>query len=90
MHPVKTAQCVAFDTGIPATTIRKWLELGCAPSGRHTAVLSGRYPGFLAAVIPGDEEAWFAEIARQEALERLEQQAATIRHQMSDVLRGRL
>ena len=89
-HPVKTAQCVGSDTGIPSTTIRKWLEQGCAPSGKHTALLAGRYCDFLAAVFPGDERAWFAEVARQVALEELEQRAAKIRQQMSDVLGGRL
>lgn len=89
MYPHKTAQNVAVDTGIPATTIRKWLEQGCAPSGRHTAVLSRRYRGFLSAVFPDAIDEWIAEVARQEALERLERQAATIAQQLTDVMRGR-
>ena len=90
MHPVKTAQCVEVEAGIPATTVRKWLEQGCAPSGKHTAALARRYRGFLWAVFPDAENEWVAEVARQDELERLERQAATIRQQMSDVLRGRL
>lgn len=90
MHPVKTAHCVESEAGIPATTVRKWLEQGCAPSGKHTAALARRYRGFLWAVFPEAENEWVAEIARQDELERLERQAATIRQQMSDVLRGRL
>ena len=89
LHPVKTAQCVACDTGIPATTIRKWLEQGCAPSGKHTALLTRRYRGaFLYAVFPEGADEWFAELARQDDLVRLERQAATIRQQLSDVMRG--
>jgi len=90
MHPVKTAHCVEVEAGIPATTVRKWLEQGCAPSGKHTAALARRYRGFLWAVFPDAENEWVAEVARQDELERLERQAATIRQQMSDVLRGRL
>ena len=83
-HPTKTAQCVSHEIGLSTGTVRKWLELGCAPNGRAVALLMRRYRGaFLWAVFPDGDDEWFAELAREEELARLEERAATIREQLT-------
>lgn len=89
-HPLKTPQCVEAETGIPAGTVRKWLEQGNIPSGEAMLALSKRYEApFLCAAYPDDEDAWFFEVARQQEQARLEAQAATIRQQLAAVMGGR-
>lgn len=89
-HPTKTAQCVEAETEISANTVRKWLEQGNAPSGPAYDALVRRYGApFLCAVHPEARGSWFDGVARQEHQAQLEQQAAIIRQQLSDLGRGR-
>ena len=87
-HPAKTAFCVECETGIPATTVRKWLEQGCSPNGPAVASLARVYgPDFLCAVFPDGGDEWFAAVARREEQARLERAAAVIRHQLVSIMR---
>ena len=86
VHPLKTAQCVQAETGVPANTVRKWLEQGNAPSGPAYDALVRRYgPAFLCRVHPEHGGEWFAEVLRQEQRARLQAQAATILDQLAYV-----
>jgi hypothetical protein len=42
-HPVKTAECVESETGIPASTVRKWLAGTSAPGFAALRALIGAY-----------------------------------------------
>lgn len=89
-HPLKTPQCVEAETGIPAGTVRKWLEQGNVPSGEAMLALSKRYEApFLCAAYPDDEDAWFFEVARQQEQERLERKAEALLRQINDLRQGR-
>ncbi|WP_437870894.1 hypothetical protein ACSD7O_14225 [Methylorubrum extorquens] len=78
------------ETGIPAGTVRKWLEQGNVPSGEAMLALSKRYEApFLCAAYPDDEDAWFFEVARQQEQERLERKAEALLRQINDLRQGR-
>lgn len=72
-HPAKTAEEVAALTGLPADTVRKWLDRASAPSFAACFALIGAYgPDFVAAVME-HPPAWIdtaARAARREALAR--------------------
>lgn len=51
--PTGTAQNVSTMTGIPTSTVDKWLRGDAAPSSAHLGILAGAFgPGFLAAAFP--------------------------------------
>lgn len=72
-HPLKTAEEVAADTGLPIATVKKWLDRSSAPSFAAVFALIGAYgPAFIAAVME-HPPAWIdnaARAARREALAR--------------------
>lgn len=71
-HPLKTPDCVAADTGVPAGTVQKWLDRGSAPSVAHYCRLWLAYgPEFLAATIE-NAPAWLDAAHRAEAAARIE------------------
>lgn len=52
-YPRKTAECVAADTGIPATNVAKWLSGASLPGFRAMMALIIAYDiDFWAAVVP--------------------------------------
>ncbi len=52
-YPQKTADCVAADTGIPATNVAKWLSGASLPNFRAVIALLIAYDvDFWAAVVP--------------------------------------
>ena len=58
IHPIKTAECVAADIGVPAETVRQWLRGAASPNGSAMLALVGVYgPELLAAALP-DAPAW--------------------------------
>jgi predicted transcriptional regulator len=76
MYPSKTADHVAYDTGIAADTVRKWIEGAAKPSWVGLSRLIFAYgPAFLAAVYPSAPK-WLDEAHRREmqASLRAEQQ----------------
>jgi len=76
LYPVKTADCVAADTGVPAQTVRRWLEGVAKPSWTAFSRLIFAYgPAFLVAVYPNAPR-WLDEAHRreQQAALRAEQQ----------------
>lgn len=90
-HPLKTPQSVEAETGVPAATVRKWLEQGNAPSGSAYDALVRRYGApFLCAVHPEESGAWFADVARQQRQDRLEAKADALLRQINDLREGRL
>lgn len=53
VHPVKTAEFVSVDIGVPAETVRQWLRGAANPSGPALAALIGVYGlEILAAALP--------------------------------------
>lgn len=79
LYPSKTADHVAYDTGISADTVRKWIEGAAKPSWVAFSRLIFAYgPAFLAAVYPR-VPAWLDEARRRElqAELRAEQQRIT-------------
>ena len=89
-HPEKTAIYVASEVGVSAETVRKWIEQGSVPNGAAMLALIRRYRmTFVDEVLGEDADEWIAELARQEALQQLERQAATVRQQMAELLGGR-
>lgn len=66
-HPAKTAENVAAATGVPASTVDKWLRGETMPSATGFAALAAAYgPAVIAASVPG--AAWAHERARDEAI----------------------
>lgn len=82
VHPLKTADAVAADTGLPVTTIRKWLSRESTPNAPAMLMLIGTYgPELLAAALhspPG----WLDSAARAERLAALEARAAELNREM--------
>jgi len=70
-HPAKTAQNVSADTGLPASTVAKWLEGASTPGVYAGFKLADAYgPDFIAAVWP-ERLGFLAKAARMEERERL-------------------
>ncbi|APX84595.1 hypothetical protein BV511_07645 [Methylorubrum extorquens] len=90
-HPLKTPQSVEAETGVPAATVRKWLEQGNAPSGSaYDALVCCYGADFLCAVHPEHAGAWFAAVARQQRQVRLERRAADLRRELAELQESRL
>lgn len=88
LHPSKTAENVAADTGLNAVTVQKWLDRGSMPSAVCLIYLVGAYgPDFLAACMGEKTPAWLtlagqdAELARMQAeREALDARIAELRN----------
>jgi hypothetical protein len=76
-HPVKTAQAVSAETGIPAATIEKLIERENLPSAATLwALLKAYGASFMVATFP-DPPRWLTDAAHAERIARAE--AALIR-----------
>jgi hypothetical protein len=65
-HPVKTADNVAADTGIPVNTIKTWLQRGSAPDAEGYTLLWLAYgPEFLAVLADGRAPQWLLAARRE-------------------------
>ncbi len=85
-HPLKTPACVEAETGIPAATVRKWLEQGYTPSGDAILTLIDRYEdAFLTAVFPDRRGAWFAEATRRREQRQLERQIGDLQRKLAEL-----
>ena len=77
LHPSKTAQSVAAETGCGVDAIEKWLERASVPNGRAMLRLFLAYgPAFLCAVVD-NPPAWLD--ARQSAARQIELEASIAR-----------
>ncbi len=86
-HPVKTAECVAAETGVPASTVRRWLEHVARPSWSGFARLIFSYgAAFLVAVYPRAPK-WIDEAYQQERLAALEAEHARIAAELAALKR---
>jgi hypothetical protein len=78
LYPIKTADCVAADTGLPVQTVRRWLEGVAKPSFIGFSRLILAYgPAFLAAVFPR-QPAWLTDAYQRERLAELEAEQEAI------------
>lgn len=78
-YPVKTAEHVASDIGLPVHTVKRWIEGAAKPSWTGLSRLIFAYgPAFLIAVYPNAPK-WLDEAHRRERLAALEEQQARIR-----------
>lgn len=77
-HPVKTAEWVAAETGIPAETIAHWLKIDGRPSAAHLLALIGAYEAeFLVSIAPSLGK-WLDPVRRERKLLELERRRGLI------------
>ncbi|WP_198157520.1 hypothetical protein [Methylobacterium nodulans] len=89
-YPNKTALYVEADTGVPSSTVRKWLDQGHCPSGpAYDAMIATYGAAFLCAMRPDEHGAWFHRVARAERQAALEARAAAIQSQLDALTGGR-
>ncbi|MBN9453227.1 MAG: hypothetical protein J0I42_14865 [Bosea sp.] len=82
LYPSKTIENVAYDTGIPSDTVRKWFEGVAKPSWAAFSRLIFAYgPAFLIAVYP-KAPAWLDEAHRRERQEALRAEQRRIQEQL--------
>lgn len=82
LHPAKTADHVAADTGVSVNTVAKWLERSSVPGGLAILRLAAAYgPEFLVAVYPS-APAWLRETHRQHRIAQLTQQQEALKREL--------
>lgn len=87
LHPAKTAENVACDTGLNAETIQKWLDRGSMPSAVGLIYLVGAYgPEFLAACMGDRAPAWLDQTVQDAALARIDADLAALKAQRDALL----
>lgn len=85
IHPAKTAECVAAETGISSNTVAKWLDRGSGPSTWATFRLIAAYgPEFACAVMTSPPD-WLSAAARAEEQRRLRAQMAALQAKLEGV-----
>ena len=90
LHPAKTAERVADDTGVPAETVRQWLKGAATPGfGRLFALIDAYGPEFLVAVFPRAPR-WLDAAWRAEEQRDLEDQMTAMRARCADLTRPSL
>lgn len=84
-HPLKTAQCVAAETGISFKTVHSWLCGNSKPGWHHTLALIGAYgPEFLAAVCP-QSRVWIEPARKLEELRQLEMERVRLNQRIKEL-----
>lgn len=84
-HPVKTADNVAADTGIPFNTIKTWLDRASAPNAEgYTALWMAYGPNFLAA-LADREPAWLQDVRRAQEAAHLKAEIAALQFKLAGV-----
>ena len=84
-YPVKTAENVAAETGIPAATVASWLERGSSPNAWALLSLVGAYGADVLCAVMEQPPAWLRTAARQAERERVEAQIAALRSKLDEV-----
>ncbi len=86
LHPIKTADNVAVETGIPVNTIKTWLQRGSAPDAEgYTALWVAYGPDFLAAAAANRSPEWLAQARRAQEAKHLKAQISALEHKLSKV-----
>ncbi len=81
-YPVKTAEHVSADIGLPVHTVKRWLEGVAKPSWTGLSRLIFAYgPAFLVAVYP-KAPAWLDEAHRRERQDALRAEQRRIKEQL--------
>jgi len=89
LHPLKTADAVAADTGIKADTVRKMLAGVCEPTFRNfTRLLFAYGPEFAACVYPS-APAWLSAAGRAEHQSKLTADLTRVQREIADLLAAR-
>lgn len=70
-HVTKTAACVAAETGLPISTVAKWLEGAAAPGGFAIVRLARAYGLEFLCAITDDPPDWMVSGARDQERARL-------------------
>lgn len=84
-HPVKTADNVAADTGIPFNTIKTWLDRASAPNAEgYTALWMAYGPDFLAA-LADREPVWLRDVRRAQEAAQLKAEIAALEIKLAGV-----
>lgn len=82
IHPVKTTESVAAETGISSSTVAKWLERSSVPGGLAILRLAAAYgPEFLVAVYP-KAPAWLRDSHRRYRIEQIERQQEALEREL--------
>lgn len=86
MHPLKTADNVAAETGIPVNTIKTWLQRGSAPDAEgYTALWVAYGPDFLAAAAANRSPEWLSHVRQTQEAKQLKAQISALEHKLSKV-----
>ena len=87
-HPTKTADGVAGQTGIPAKTVRKWLDGETAPNGTALLALALAYgPQLLAACVKG-APSWLDAATRHDMARKLNDRIDRDRQALEDLMKS--
>ena len=78
VHPTKTADNVAADTGIPAKTVAKYLDRGSAPGALAFCRLMQAYGAPFACAAMENPPAWLNAAAREDDQRRLRAEIAAL------------
>ena len=85
LHPLKTADNVAVETGVPAGTVQKWLDRGSAPSAFAVFRLMGAYGPEFASAVFTSAPAWLDRAVREERAAQLKSEIAALEAQLAGV-----
>lgn len=81
-HPNKTAECVGTLIGVPASTVRKWLDGSSAPGFAATVSMICVYgPRFIAAAIE-TRPAWVDDATRADLMADIEARRARMMEEL--------
>lgn len=85
-HPMKTADNVAAETGIPVNTIKTWLQRGSAPDAEgYTALWIAYGPDFLDVIAAGRSPEWLTQVRRANEARQLKAQIAALKNKLQEV-----
>lgn len=86
MHPSKTADNVAAETGVPVNTIKTWLQRGSAPDAEgYTALWIAYGPAFLEALADSRSPDWLKQIRRAHEALQLKAEIAALEKKLAGV-----
>lgn len=86
MHPTKTADNVAAETGVPVNTIKTWLQRGSAPDAEgYTALWIAYGPEFLEALAGGRSPDWLVQTRRAHEALQLKAEIAALEKKLAGV-----
>ena len=87
-HPIKTADGVEGQTGIPAKTVRKWLDGETSPNGAAVLTLALAYgPQIIAACVKG-APGWLDAATRHDMARKLNASIDRDRAALDDLMKS--